>query len=134
MRVPAKGVGRPGRDLRQLKRVSVRRWALPPLAASTGHPLLCPRALTRLLWLAPKAPHQGWGPAQAEAVGAVGDRGLKATTSGIEGAAGGTRGGGQRREGREGRKMQNLGWLEADQVCGVCRGRVGVGRGQCGAG
>ena len=44
MRVPAKGVGRPGRDLRQLKRVSVP----PPGPAPTGHqhyaPLLCPRA------------------------------------------------------------------------------------------
>ena len=33
MRVPAKGVGRPGRDLRQLKRVSVP----PPGPAPTGH-------------------------------------------------------------------------------------------------
>lgn len=33
MRVPAKGVGRPGRDLRQLKRVSVP----PPGPAPTAH-------------------------------------------------------------------------------------------------
>lgn len=25
-------------------------------------------------------------------------------------------------EGREGRKMENLGWSETDQVCGACGG------------
>lgn len=42
MRVPAKGVGRPGRDLRQLKRVSV-----PPLGpAPTGRQHWAPPALS----------------------------------------------------------------------------------------
>lgn len=66
MRVPAKGVGRPGRDLRQLKRVSPAAGPCPHWPPALGTPCSvrgpAGPALTRLLWLAPKAPHQGWGP------------------------------------------------------------------------
>lgn len=61
MRVPVKGVGRPGRDLRRLKRVSVpppgpaptaRQHSAPP-TLSWGQPGLIP-----LLWLIlPPTPH-----------------------------------------------------------------------------
>lgn len=51
MRVPAKGVGRPGRDLRQLKRVSV-----PPLGpAPTGRQHWAPPALSEGLDPSPVA-------------------------------------------------------------------------------
>lgn len=138
MRVPAKGVGRPGRDLRQLKRVSVP----PPGPAPTGHQHYAPPtlsegrvspALTPLLWLAPTAPHPVWGPAQVEAVGAVGDERLKGprlrSRGRLEEQGAGDREGRAEREERckisAGQKLTKsesvaggLGWGEANVVPG----------------
>lgn len=126
MRVPGKGVGRPGRDLRQLKRVSV----LPPGPAPTARPHSAPparswgrasTALTPFLWLVLTTLRlvSGMPKPRRWVTNIEGDQVQD------RGAAGDTGEGGCEREKGEGRKMKNLSWSEVGPSLWGCGGGLG---------